>query len=309
MISNISRRALLPLLGSVLVAPSVFSKSLAAKRFTFREVHMGMVARITLYADHTEHAREAVKAAFQVIRQVDQALSHFSIRSEAMNLKVENKVSDHLYQNLKTADHMYGLTDGIFDVALGPLTKVWHQARKNNQFPSKFALLRAKQKSGWKGSVSLSAHNKVHIHRDGLHLDFGGLGKGYAADQAQLVLQKLGITSAMVEIGGDVVVSNPPEDTKGWRISLGNEKIKQFKNIALSTTGNSQQFLDHKNIRYSHVLRASNGMAVSNHRALTVVGENGQLADALATTLGMLDNKEGDNFAANHFKTYKVYEV
>ena len=315
--SGISRRSLLPLLGGVIAAPAVFAADSTFRRHTFREVHMGMIARITLYARHAEEARQAAKGAFSEMADIDKALSHFNRRSEAMALgKVDagssHKVSRHLYQNLRVADEMTGLSEGLFDVTVAPLTRLWRESRRTGQLPQSSAVAEAKARVGWAGALSLISDGKVQINRADVQLDFGGLGKGYGADRAMAVLKEYDIKSALVELGGDIVVSDTPPEADGWRVSLqqnGVHKIVSLKNTAISTTGDSEQYLDNDGVRYSHIITPWDGIALTKHRQISVVGESGQLSDALASSLAMMERSQGHDFAEKYFKEYIIYEV
>lgn len=129
-------------------------------------------------------------------------------------------------------------------------------------------------------------------------LDLGGIAKGYAGDEAQTILKKHGIQSALVEAGGDIVVSNSPPNEKGWRIEIeqplkGSDKYLVVSNCAVSTSGDTAQFVEIGGRYYSHIVDPKTGYGLSDHIAVTVVAPNGLTSDALSTAISVLGRRRG----------------
>lgn len=306
---DISRRSLLPILGAAFLAPAVLAQDF--EKFTYRQIHMGMIARITLYAGFEQQARQAASAAFKRIADIDTALSDFNRGSEnslltrsAANKSV--KVSDDLYQNLKMANEMANITEGIFDVSLGPLSRLWREGRLQGIVPSHTEVSAAQKAVGWKHAVAFDRGRRISLKRENMIFDFGGIGKGYAIDEAGKMLRSHGIMSALVELGGDVLLMDAPPESKGWSVEALNGKKFILNNVALSTTGAQEQYMDIAGQRLSHVINPITGHAITSHRSLTIFGERGFEADALATSLGMMSRKEGDHFIRKYFSSYRV---
>src|SRR5262249_57281003 len=99
---------------------------------------------------------------------------------------------------------------------------LWRAARKTGVLPDPTAIARARRRVGWKKLLLDERASTVGLTAPGMKLDLGGIAKGYAADEAQRVLTQNGITRALVELGGDIVVSSPPPGTEGWTIRVPN---------------------------------------------------------------------------------------
>jgi thiamine biosynthesis lipoprotein len=115
-----------------------------------------------------------------------------------------------------------------------------------------------------------------------MKLDSGGIGKGYAADQALRALREAGIASALVAISGDVAASDAPSGQAGWRIQVQDRVIDLVK-AAVSTSGDEFQFLEVDGVRYSHVIDPRTGIPVRNGRPVSVIAPSGMEADSRAT--------------------------
>ncbi len=293
--------------------PAIVGAS-ALERYSYRQVHMGMIARVTLYAHYDSQAKEAARAAFSVIADVDRALSHFNRRSEAMSLigkQGSRFVSPVLRDNLLLADEMHRISDGRFDASVGPLTRLWRDARRSGVLPTEAALAAASKSVGWRDALLIEG-NIVSVNRDDVVLDFGGSGKGYAVDEAATALADHGVTSAMIELGGDIRLMGTPPDGKGWTIALqvkGKRQELALSDCAVSTSGPEFQSESWEGSRYSHVIDAASGKAFTKHRQLSVIGADGRECDAAGTIIDMMEADEGSNFLQRNFKGMKVHEA
>ena len=275
---------------------------------------MGMIARVTLYADHEAKAKESARAAFSVIADVDRALSHFNRRSEAISLTRKpgmRSVSPVLRDNLLLADEMHRISDGRFDASVGPLTQLWRDARQSGVLPDEETLAAASKSVGWRDALSIEG-NIVSVNRDDVVLDFGGSGKGYAVDEAATALVDHGVTDAMIELGGDIRLMGPPPGSRGWTISLqikGKRQELALADCAVSTSGPEFQSESWEGSRYSHVIDAASGKALTRHRQISVIGADGCECDAAATIVAMMELDEGNDFIHRNFKGVRVYEA
>jgi thiamine biosynthesis lipoprotein len=129
-----------------------------------------------------------------------------------------------------------------------------------------------------------------------MSLDLGGIGKGFAADEAQAVLRAHGIARALVAAGGDVVLSGPPPDRPAWTVEIAlPEPLRagatplELHDAAVSTSGDAQQWVTLDGVRYSHIVDPRTGLALTGPSAATVIAPTGTASDALATAVSVLD--------------------
>src|SRR5262245_24585153 len=269
-------------------------------RHEFESAHMGTKFRIVVYADRAT-AEKAAKAAFARVADLENVMSDYKRDSELMKLCIANdadpgrpiKVSDDLFRVLDHAGRVWKLSDGAFDVTVGPLSAIWRIARRTQELPDANELAVAKALVGFE-HVTLDRKAKtVTLRLKGMRIDLGGIAKGDAADQALAVLKVHGIKSVLVAASGDIVVSEPPPDKDGWTVEvspLGKEKPKYLKlaSAAVSTSGDLFQFVEIKGVRYSHVLDPKTGLGQAGRRSATVIAKRGIEADSLTKAVLLL---------------------
>ncbi len=292
----------------------VFALSLTL--FEAVEPHMGTLVGIKLYARNEQQATAAFRAAFDRIAQLDSILSDYKADSELNRLpKTTAPVSADLFQVLSIAQNISEASNGAFDVTVGPLTRLWREARRRNELPSREALDRALSHCGFRKMHLDPASHTVLLDDPEMQLDLGGIAKGYAADEALAVLKRQGIDRALVAMSGDLVFTTPPNQPP-WRIGCGARTlacrvptpgdapsasdILELTQGAVSTSGDSEQHLDANGHRYSHILNPTTGEALTNRCDVTVIAPTGVLADALATAISVLGDQPGQRLAAKY---------
>jgi thiamine biosynthesis lipoprotein len=134
-----------------------------------------------------------------------------------------------------------------------------------------------------------------------MRLDFGGIAKGYAIDEALKTLSLRGCTRALVSGGGDMAVSDPPPGKKGWRIELApldvtNAPPARFvllSHAALATSGDLFQRLEIDGRRYSHIVDPRTGIGLTDHSLVTVIAADCMTADSLTKVVSVLGPQKG----------------
>lgn len=265
---------------------------------------MGTVFRIVLYGPDKDAAITATTAAFKRVRELEAVMSDYRASSEVMKLCAANDkepgkafpISDDLAAVLGHSLDVSKLSDGAFDVTVGPLSKLWRETRKTKHLPPDDALKGALAKVGWK-NVELDREKKtVRLKLAGMRLDFGGIGKGFAADEALAVLKKQGFAQSLVAAAGDVTAGDAPPGKDGWTVDIepiGSGKPKKtvkFVNASVSTSGDLFQFVEIGGVRYSHLLDAKTGMGLTGFRRATVIAPKGWQADSLTKAASLMPN-------------------
>jgi thiamine biosynthesis lipoprotein len=277
--------------GACLERPVTASSS----RFEYTQVHMGMPVRLALYAPDPEAGRAAAAGAFSRVAMLDDILSDYRDESELRRLQARSgewvPVSSELFAVLSRAIDMARMSDGAFDPTIGPLVTLWRRARTLQRLPEPPALERARQLVGWRAVRLDSARSAVHVARPGIQLDLGGIAKGFVAQQALDSLREDGVTSALIEAGGDIVVSDAPPGRSGWHIDVPGAapafaaRASRLKHAALATSGSTAQFVEIDGVRYSHIIDPRTGLGVTSGILASVIATDAMVADALATTL------------------------
>ncbi len=282
------------------LAPALLAQS--PQRYEYAELHMGVQVRLTVYADSQEKAEDGCTKAFARIAQLEDVMSDYRPTSEVMRLCDQPvgkpvKVSNDLFNVIKASQELAEKTGGAFDITVGPVVKLWRAARKSKQMPASNDLSKALQSVGWQKLKLDEKNHTATLLVANMKLDLGGIGKGFAGDEAIRTLKNNGLPIAMFEAGGDIVLGDAPPDTKGWTIEI-EQKIPRgpsrltLANCAISTSGDTEQFIEIAGKRYSHVVDPHTGLGLTNHFAATIVAPDGMTSDSLSTALTVLGEKE-----------------
>ena len=271
---------------------------------------MGTVFHIELYATDDANASKAAEAAFARAEELEQIMSDYREDSELMRLAREGArapfpVSHDLYDVLAKSIRVSGLSHGAFDVTIGPLVALWREARTTGRFPDSSDLAKAKALVDYKNLELDPVHHTVLLKHAGMKLDLGAIGKGYAADKMLALLQSRGLRQAMVVAGGEVAIGAPPPGEAGWKVAIDTADTQAggvpctlvLHDAAISTSGDSKQFVEINGKRYSHVIDPHTGVALEGMASTTVFARDASITDALGTALSVLPVAEGIRLA------------
>jgi thiamine biosynthesis lipoprotein len=278
----------------------------ALKRFTFSEPHMGTRFKIILYAPDEAVANRAAKAAFARIAALDRTMTDYDPNSELMRLCKKAggdpvPVSDDLFIVVKRAQEVARLSDGAFDVTVGPVVHLWRLARRTRQLPDKDELVDALGRVGYDKVRLDERRHTVQLLKAGMRLDLGGIAKGYSADAALEVLRQHGVTRGLIAAGGDIAVSAPPPDAEGWTIGIApledlDSQPKRYlllHDAAISTSGDAEQYVEIGGKRYSHIVDPKTGLGLVGRLSVTVVARRGIDADSMTKVVCVLGPEKG----------------
>jgi len=278
------------------VALSVRPAQAQDVRRQYAELHMGVAARIVLYAPDDATARRAARAAYARMAELEDVMSDYRPESEVRRLAARAgaaiPVSGDLFVVLARAVDLWRRSDGAFDATVGPFVELWRAARRTGRLPPRAGLDAAARRVGSDKVHLDSVARTVRLDAPGMRIDLGGIAKGYILDRALDALRAQGVTRALLEAGGDIVLGDAPPGRRGWRIALP-EGDTILANHAVSTSGDTEQFVIIGGVRYSHVIDPRTGMGLTSRREATVVAPDGVTADGLATALTVLDDERG----------------
>ena len=266
----------------------------ALERHEYVQGLMGVQVRLVMYTTDEETAKTAAKSAFERVAELEGVMSDYQRDSELMQLcdKAGDgpvRVSPELFDILEYAQQVSQASDGAFDATVGPLVRLWRESRKTQTLPDPPALAEARSLVGYQFMRLDRKKQTVELTMPGMRLDLGGIGKGYAGDEAIRVLREQGVTSALFEAGGDIVVSDaPPEHPDGWQIETQEGKKIPLANVAISTSGYTEQFVEIHGVPYSHVVDPHTGIGLTNQFAATIIARRGITTDALSTAATVL---------------------
>jgi FAD:protein FMN transferase len=233
---------------------------------------MGSTYSLVLYGEDRGKLEAASEEAFEEVRRLDRMLSNYNPGSEwsmVNRYAAERpvKVSSELFGLLAACNEYSRRSEGAFDISVGPLMKVWGFYKGSGRLPQREEIVGALSKVGYRRILLDAGAGTVRFARDGVELDPGGIGKGYAVDRMVDILRKDGVASALVSASGSSIyaLGMPPGQT-GWKVGIRdpNDEDKTVTEVTLrdesmSTSGNYEKFFRAEGKIYSHIMDPRTG--------------------------------------------------
>lgn len=274
----------------------------AQKKYVFEQPKMGSPFTISIYGTDSMAASLAAAAAFRRADTLNALFSDYIDSSELNRLSATSgqgrfvPVSLPLFTILQRAVEAARLSKGSYDITIGPVVKLWRQARKTKAFPHADTLKAALRKTGYRYIHLDTLHRSVCLEKPGMQLDLGGLGKGFVAQAALELLAAYGFPAAMVNAGGKIAIGQSPPGKQGWLIGINapGEKDKllpgllSLQQVVIATSGDIYQYVELNGKRYSHIVNPKTGIGLTHSRNVTVIAADGTAADWLATACSIL---------------------
>jgi len=285
-------------------------------RFTFRA--MAGEHELQLHADTEGAARRAADAAIADVVRIEAKYSRY--RDDSLTTRINRAaggapvpIDDETAAILRYAERCFTLSDGKFDLTSGVLRRVWDFRAASPRLPDAAALAAARALIGWR-DVEWD-DRAIRLPRAGMEIDFGGLGKEYAADRMATICRERGIASGLVNLGGDVRAIGAQPDATPWRIGIRDPRAPEraiagvdVVDAAVATSGDYERFVVVDGVRYCHLLDPATGMPVAHWRSVSVVAPLTIVAGSLAT-IAMLLAARGEAFLAAQGATYLAIDA
>jgi len=272
------------------------------------ESFLSGVTHITIADDDPAAVKAHLAAAHDRIVGLDHLLSNWSKSSEVarvneMAARRPVPVSDDLFAALAAGVEWHQRTGGAFDITISPLLALWRQCGSENCLPTEEELARVRALVGADRLVLDAGKRTVRVPVEGMRLDLGGLGKGLCADEVTKLLRERGVTGALVAVAGDIHALGTRANGKPWRIGIQDPRqpdnpeallgTLELTDMAVSTSGNYQRFVEIQGKRYSHIVDPRTGMPANDVPSVTVIGPDALTTDIMGTALSVLGVQEG----------------
>lgn len=273
----------------------------ATPTYAYRQIVMGVETTLTIAAPDEATAKEAGRAAFARLAELEAVMSDYRSDSEVMRLCATHDEAVHvsldLFRVLEEAALVREATDGDFDVTVGPLTKLWREARASGTLPSPEAVAEARSRVGGDKLVVDPEAQTVLLRAAGMRLDLGGIGKGFAAAAAVATLREHGCPQSLVAIAGDIAAGDAPPGRPAWLVKVeepsGRSTIVRLVHASISTSGDREQWIEIDGVRHSHVLDPRTGLGATTQIQVSVLGPDGRVVDALSSALSIRSVEAG----------------
>jgi thiamine biosynthesis lipoprotein len=267
---------------------------------------MGNRFEISVVYNNEAFANECIDAAISEIQRIEKLLTTFNDESQTNLINanagiepvlVDKEVFDLIKRSIKISE----LTQGAFDITYGSIDKkLWNFDKTMTSLPDEATAKKMVRLINYHNIILDEKNCTVFLKNKGMRIGFGGIGKGYAAEQAKFILQKKGITSGIVNAAGDLTAwGNQPNDNE-WTIGIANPdavhlpfSYLKITNTSIATSGNYEKFVVINGKKYSHTIDPKTGLPVHGIKSVTVITPNAEIADAMATPITIMGIKVG----------------
>jgi len=272
---------------------------------------MGTTFSLVLYGDRRDKMEEAANSAFDELQRLHNLLSVYrpdSVWSQINRLAAQKPValSQEVFSLLSRCLRYNQRSRGTFDITVGPLMKAWGIFKGNGRLPSENEITTALAKVGSRHLRLNHADRTVRFDIEGVEINPGGIGKGYAVDRIVRILRKKGIHTALVMASNSSIygMGAPPGEPRGWKVDIRNPRRPRrhsaaevfLKDLSLSTSGGYAQTFHAGGRVFSHIMDPRTGHPAQGMLLVSVTAPRALDSEAWTKPFFIL----GPSWAAKH---------
>lgn len=289
-----------------------------SKPLSKTEYFMGTVVTVTLYDNKSE---KIIDKAFEEVKKIEQLVS---INMEGTELDEVNnnagikpvKVSDDTYNIIKKGLEYSSLTNGSFDITIGPLVKLWSIGLPEAKVPTLDEIKGALKYINYKDVEVNDSEKTVFLKNPGMIIDLGGIAKGYTADVIAQTLKDEGVKKAIIDLGGNIYALGEKAENTLWRIGIQNPDQTRgeivgsinVKDKSIVTSGIYERFIEQDGVKYHHILSPESGYPYDNEIAgVTIISDKSIDGDALSTSVFSMGITKGLEFINSQPDTEAIF--
>ena len=270
---------------------------------------MGTIVSVTLY----ESDDDKIDDIFSYIYSLDSMISRYNEKSYIAMINSNAGISpvtvpDEVYELMKVSLEMAKETDGLFNPAIGPLSSLWGFGTEDARVPSSDEIESVLPLLDWRKIKLSDDDNSVFLENEGMAIDLGAVGKGWAADMIDSYLDELCVEHALVNLGGNVLLHGGKADGSAWRVGIRDPEnlSSSYASVAIEdgtviTSGGYQRYIEKDGEVYHHILNPETGYPFQTDiLSATVIGDSGTLSDMLSTVIFASGSDKAEEIADKH---------
>lgn len=299
-----NRKILISLIIIILISSSCSKNEEIISEHTFA---LDTFVDITVYKYKSKQKAElAIQESFELIKSLESILSVYDKKSDLYKLKEnagiqETIVNDITYRVLKSSEYYSELTEGLFDITAGPLIDLWAIDPPEGHVPTRDELTSVLPLIDYR-MIKYSDSNQIKLQKEGMIANLGAIAKGTIADEVKVFLLENDIDSALINLGGNVLLIGTKPDGNEFRIGIQDPNDKRgnylmvvtISDQALVSSGDYERFFEYEGKVYHHILNPLTGFpADTNIKQVTIVAPNSEMADGLSTSVLLLGLDKG----------------
>lgn len=284
------------------------SSSSAADASSSRDIFaMDTYMTVTAYGPNAEMA---VDQAQQEIERLDALLSTGAETSEVAQINANGggTLSEDTTYLLERSLDLYDSTKGVFDIAIYPIMDAWGFTTGNYTVPSDEMIENLLPLTDANNIIYDKDESSISFAKDGMKIDFGGIAKGYTSGRIADIYRECGVTSGLINLGGNVQVVGTKTDGSKWRVAVQSPEteddylgILSTADRAVITSGGYERYFEQDGMKYHHIIDPSTGHPANNGLvSVTIVSADGTLADGLSTSLFIMGKDKAAEYWCAH---------
>lgn len=258
---------------------------------------LGTNCSFIIYGKNDNYAIEAGKVELKRIEEI------FSVYNKSSEIGYLNEISGDFFKLSKESFWLIdksifysNITEGFFDITIRPLVKLWSIGKDNFNIPKDREIKKTKNLVNYKAIELNKSSLEIRLHKN-QELDLGAIAKGYAADKVKDIFINLGITSAIINLGGNIALIGSKESKEPWTIGIQNpfgergDYIGTIRLIdkSIVTSGCYERFSIRNNELYSHIINPKTGYPISGEiLSISIISHKSIDGDGLSTGLYIL---------------------
>lgn len=267
---------------------------------------MGNRFEISVVSEDALWADDRIQDAIDEISRIEKLLTTYNDESQTNQInanagiapvKVDKEVFDLIQRSIKISE----ITQGAFDITYGSIDKsLWNFDKTMTRLPDAHLAKKLVRLINYHNIILDEKKSTVFLKEKGMRIGFGGIGKGYAAERAKMILQKNGVESGIVNAAGDLTTWGYQPDGKPWTIGISDPDNAQhafshldITNMSVATSGNYEKFVMIDGKKYSHTIDPKTGLPITGIKSVTVICPNAEIADAMATPIAIMGIQVG----------------
>lgn len=291
----------------IILPASASCTSERLERFEETRSLMDTFVTVVVYSN-PDTGQDAINAAFSRMEEIETIATTWDSKGEAYRLNETgylDEPSRELLEMIELSLEYNQITNGCFDITVQPLLDLWeYDTDAEKQF---WEMDESTQLSAIDDAMNLVGRDSIILSgnsirlREGSKITLGGIAKGYGADEALKTLKNLGINRALVNAGGDITTMGTKPGGEAWGIALVNpddttQSLANFvvKGQAVTTSGNYERYFNPDKTAH-HIINPKTGFSAGECISVTIIADNGAMADALATGVFVLGPVKGMN--------------
>ncbi len=271
------------------------------QKYTYNRFIVGSACEITYYARNDSLATIIHQEIDNDLVRIDSLLNRFSDKSLVSALNRTSRVqapADIVYL-FELSDSISQVTNGLFDISIAPLMELWGFYKRESKVPDSAEIAETRLLADY---ARIAIKGDSIIIAPDMRVDLGGIAQGYAADRVSKILKEHNVTSALVNIGGEIVGIGTSPKGRPWRIGIKHPRAEgiietvELTDQALSTSGDYEKYFIINERRYPHIINPKTGFPAHDFVSVTIFADNATFADAIATATAIMGPVDGLKF-------------